>query len=335
MAEAISIPDGAFAAAKAGTSYVPPSTGNPPGTGREQAGTPPPKTVTRKAEPPKEVAKAPEPPKPIEEMTPTERKIWKLKVDGEEFDFDATDEESVKREIMKARGADKRFKESAAYRQQAETFFQMLKDPSKLKDVLADPRVGVDVKKFAKDLVWEEIQESMLTDEQKAQRAKDKEYETLKAEKVAKEEEAKEVGKRERAAKHEEFYEQNILKALEVKGVPKDQMTVMKMADYMIAAVKKGYDLSPEQIAELVKNDTADYLKAYASALNEDQFLEFLGDMNAEKLRKADLKRLRSPTSNPFPEKYPRPDKKPAAPAPRQSSSDWRKATIDDFLARK
>ena len=55
-------------------------------------------------------------------------------------------------------------------------------------------------------------------------------------------------------------------------------MTVMKMADYMIAAVKKGYDLTPEQVASLVKNDTADYLKAYASALNEDQFLEVHDD---------------------------------------------------------
>jgi hypothetical protein len=110
----------------------------------------------------------------------------------------------------------------------------------------------------------------------------------------------------------------------------------MKMADYMIAAVKKGYDLSPEQVAELVKNDTADYLRTYASALNEDQFLEFLGDMNAEKLRKADLKKLRSPTSNPFPERYQRPDKKVVPPgSSKQTSSDWRKSTIDDFLARR
>lgn len=333
MAEGISIPSGAFAAAKAG---APAPMGAVANAVARETPTPatPTKTINRKLEAPKEM-KAPEPSKPVEEMTPTERKIWKLKADGEEFDFDATDEDAVKREIMKARGADKRFKESAAYRQQAETFFQMLKDPNKLKDVLADPRVGLDVKKFAKDLVWEEIQESMLTDEQKAQRARDKEYEQLKSEKERDKATKEEAAKQERTAKQERFYEQTILKALEIKGVPKDQFTVMKMADHMIAAVQQGYDISPEQVAELVKSDTADYLKAYASALNEDQFLEFLGDMNAEKLRKADLKKLRSPTGKPFPERYLKPEKKSTPQASRQSSSDWRKSTIKDFLARK
>jgi hypothetical protein len=321
MAEAISIPTGALAAAKSGATMP---------TGEAA-----PKTVTRKAEPaPKAVEKAPEPPKPVEEMTPQERKVWKLKADGEEFEFDATDEETVKREIMKARGADKRFKEAAAFRQQAETFFGMLKDPGQLEKLLTDPRIGVDVKKWAEEYVWKQIEESQLTPEQKAQRDKDRDYDRLKKQEDDEKLTKAEREKQQRQSGYESNYEKTILKALEIKGVPKDQGTVMKMADYMIAAVKKGYDLSPEEVADLVKQDNAAYFKTHTSEMNEDQFLEFLGEQAAEKLRKADLKRLKSPTGNPFPERYPKPEKKTAEPS-KQQSSDWRKSTIDAFLARK
>lgn len=332
MAEAFALPAGAFQAARTGAPQ--PSAEQPTAPKSTPKPAEPIKTVTRKPEPPKQVTKEPEnvttPPE-----TPQERKIWKLKADAEEFEFDATDEEAVKREIMKARGADKRFKEAAGIRQQAETFLSMLKDPVTLKKVLTDPRIGVDLKKFAEDYVWEQIQESQMTPEQKAQRDKDREYEAMKAEKDKGELTKAEQAKAERQAQHEANYEKTILKALEVKGVPKDQVTVMKMADYMIAAVQKGYDLSAEEIADMVKNDTGSYLKAYTSAMNEDQLLEFLGDDIAEKVRKADLKKLRSPTSNPFPERYPKKASTSQPESKKLGAKEWRDEVMQGFLARK
>lgn len=332
MAEAFSLPAGAFQAARTGAPQ--PSAQPPAPPAKAPKAAEPLKTVTRKAEPPKEVTKPAENvTKPPE--TPQERKIWKLKADAEEFEFDATDEDAVKREIMKARGADKRFKEAASMKQQSETFLSMLKDPATLKKVLTDPRIGIDLKKFAEDYVWEQIQESQMTPEQKAQRDKDREYESMKAEKDKENLSKAEQAKANRQAQHEANYEKTILKALEVKGVPKDQVTVMKMADYMIAAVQKGYDLSAEEIADMVKNDTGSYLKAYTNAMNEDQLLEFLGDDIAEKIRKADLKKLRSPTSNPFPERYPKKETA-GAPLPKKlASKEWRDEVMQGFLARK
>lgn len=328
MAEAISIPPGALAAARAGT---------PQPTAKPEAA-PPPKTEAKAPEPPKKVEKEPDTskiPENVDQMTPAERKIWKLKADGEEFEFDATDEEAIKREIMKSRGADKRFKESAAMRQQAETFFAMLKDPAQLEKVLTDPRIGVDVKKFAEELVWKQIEESQLTPEQKAQREKDRDYERLKKQEEEGQKSKEVYEKQQRQAGYESEYEKTFLKALEMKGVPKDQFTVMKMADYMIAAVKKGYNLSAEEVAELIKQDNANYFKTHTSEMNEDQLLEFLGEHGAEKLRKADLKRLKSPTANPFPERFPKPEKAKAQEPGKQTSYDWRKSVIDGFLARK
>lgn len=270
---------------------------------------------------------------PPADLTPAEKKIWKLKADGEEFEFDASNEEAIKREIMKARGADKRFKEAAAQRQQSEQFLAMLKDPKQLKSLLSDPRIGVDVKQFAEDLVWEQIQESQLTPEQKRQRELEQDYKRLKEREDHEQKSVKEREAMQRQAQYEAHYEKTILKALDVKGIPKDQFTVMKMADYMLTAVKEGIDLSAEDVADLIKQDNASYFKAHTEQMDEDQLFALLGDHGAEKLRKADLKRLRSPTANPFPERMPRAAQKDHQPK-KQAGSDWRRDKIADFLAR-
>lgn len=268
-------------------------------------------------------------------LTKEEKKIWKLKADGEDFEFDASNEEAIKREIMKARGADKRFKEAAATRQQAEQFFNMLKDPSQLEKVLSDPRIGVDVKKFAEELIWKEIENSQLTPEQKIQRERDLEYEQLKQEKEALRRETDERERNEHLARYEQHYEKNIMKALQSTGVPRDPMTVMRMADYMMNAVKSGYDLTAEEIAMMVKRDNSNYLKTHVNDMDEDQLLEFLGEQLAEKLRKADLKRLRSPTSFSFPERISRQSFAPQEAPSKLSGSDWRASVQSDFLARR
>jgi hypothetical protein len=103
-----------------------------------------------------------EPPK---NMTAAEKKIWKLKAAGKEIDFDASDEERVKRAIEKGLGADEVFQTAAQTRKQAERFLHLLRtDP---KSILTNPNLGIDIKKVAEEIVWDAIQEQSLTPEQK------------------------------------------------------------------------------------------------------------------------------------------------------------------------
>ncbi len=327
----ISIPTGAFAAMKAGVpAPAAPKVEAPSGEK--------PKTITRKkpSEPPPAVIEEQE--APPEGMTAAEKKIWKLKADGEEFDFDATDEENIKREIMKARGADKRFDSAAAMKKQAETFFEMIKNPDSLKKVLADPRVNVDLKKLAKDLIWEEMETERLNlpenKAEKDQREKDRELENYRSEKSKADEKKASEDRRERETRWESEYEKKIISALEIKGVHKNENTVKQMAYYLEKAIENGHDLSPEDIASLVKSETSSTLRSYADALNEDQFLEFLGEHNAEKLRKADLKRLRSAQGNPFPPRNkPRASATPLQPKKMQAT-EWKDDVAKSFMSR-
>jgi|SRR6185312_5111140 len=333
---AITLPPGAFAAAKAGTPQ-PTQTAPKADAGAKPAPKPEPKPAP-KAEP-KPAPKA----DAGDEPTPAERKIWKLKADGEEFDFDASDEEAIKREIMKARGADKRFAQGAADRKVAEQFFSMLKSPDGLRKVLTDPRVGVDVKAFAEQIVWEQIQQQQREAEWEKDPAKKKAWEDeqelkrLRDEKAAREADAENAKKQQEAARYEGEYTDKITKALDAGGLPKTPATVERMAARMMQALEHGYDLAPEELVELVRQDLVEDFKHVFGDADGDQLLALLGDGNAKKIREADLKRLKSPTQHPFPQRQ---NRKPAEnrqqQAPKRlSGSDWRKELEKGFLGRK
>ncbi len=325
------IPAGAFAAMKAGQPA--------PQAPAPKADAP--KTITRKAEAPKDVKLSnsmsqdnptPEAPK---DMTPAEKKIWKLKVEGEEFDFDATDEEAVKREIMKARGADKRFQTAAQMKKQAEQFFEMLKDKGNASKFRTDPTIGQNFMELAKAAVWEQMQEEQMTPEQKEQRDKDKELEEYREYKRQKEEEGQTKAQKERQAQFETHYETRIMKALEIGGIPKTHAAVSRMADYLEKSLEHGYDLSPEELVQEVRKDYSGDISAILDSLTEDQLLSFIGENNAEKLRKADLKRLRSTQSAPFQQREnSRPPAKQAASPKKLGASEWKEDIMKSFLTR-
>lgn len=325
---AISIPPGTAAALRAGrpvptvapkadVKVVPPPE-------------PKPKVELRKAAPPEPK------PEPTPEPLPlaAEKKVWKLKDGDEEFEFDASDEEAVKREIMKGRAANKRFEQGAAMRKEAEQAFAMLKDPKTLREILKDPRVGIDVQKMAEEIVWEQIQEQQLTPEQKAQRDMQKkldEYENR--DKTAKQTEAQQRHQA-AVAQHEQAYASKIQKALEAGGIPRTESAVARMADYLLRAAEHGIDLSPDELVQQVRQDYMQDVASLLGSVDGDQLMQFLGEENAKKLRAADLKRLQNPTANPF-SRAPKPKAEPVQREARKPGKEWRDDLMKDFLNRK
>ncbi len=345
MAEAISLPPGAFAAMKSGAPQPKPAEAPKPAADAPKADAKPKgPEIVRKPAPSLREADKPEPrAEPPKDLTPAERKIWKLKADGEEFDFDATDEEAVKREIMKARGSEKRFRAAQETKAEAERAFAMLKDPDGLKRVLADPRIGLDVKKFAEQVVWEQIQQEQREADWRQNPEKKKQYEDeqeLQARRAA-DERTKAEGltrqQQEAQGRYETGYSEKIMKALEAGNMPKTPEAVARMAEYLYRAVEHGYDLSPDDLVQQVRDDYINEFKAVLGGSDGDQLLALLGEENADKLRKADLKRLKSPQGNPFPTRSPQRQAASDKPIPREqrkSGSEWRDGLMKDFLNR-
>ncbi len=268
------------------------------------------------------------------EPTAAEKKIWKLKVDGEEFDFDASDEEAVKKEIMKARGAGKRFETAAQMRKEAESFYEALKtDPVK---VLSDPRFGHDVKKLAEEIVWKQMQDDALTPEQKRSRDIEAELKKFKDAEAASKLTAEQQQAKELQDHYEADYNNKIMSALEAGGVPKTKGTVRRMAYYLQQAITHNLDLTPTDLIAQVRKDYQDeHREMYASA-EGDSLMALVGEELAAKIRKADLKRLKTTQ----PEEHRRPagakqaPRKPAAPERKLAGDEWRAELERKLLGR-
>jgi hypothetical protein len=242
-----------------------------------------------------------------------QKKIWKLKVDGSEVDFDATDEEAVKRAVQKAHAADKRMNEASMTRKQAEKFIELLKTNPRA--VLSHPSLGVDLKSLAEQIVWEHMQaqakDASKSPEDKAREAEKAELEQLRQEKAEREAAKKQAEREELKEKYRQDWSQKFQSELEKAGVPKTDWTLTRMAAYMRQALAKGHKhVQPSDVVDFVREDWQAAQREMFSHLDGDALINMLGEETAEKVRKAQLARFQG-GSKPAVTKADAEDKKP------------------------
>lgn len=348
MAEAISLPPGAFAAAKSGAPQPAPAAPKPEATPKPKEAAKAPEIVRRPAP---EAKPDPVPPKPAAEAAPAgetaaEKRIRKLKVAGQEREWDLSNEEETLRAIAKGLGADEVFRKTARDREEFENALKIIQgggDPKKIDAALR--KVGIDPEKFAEQLVWEKIQREQREAEWAKDPAAKKRWEDeqeLIARRAA-DEAAREAGltqkQRDDQARFESGYAKKIEAALDLGKIPKTPEAVARMADELMIAVENGLDLSAEEIVAKVRDDYAGEISTICNGMDGDQLIQFLGAANLEKIRKADLARLKNPQGNPFPVRSQQKQAADRKDAPtqreaRMSGSQWRESLAKDFLNR-
>lgn len=232
--------------------------------------------------------------------TEAERKIWKLKVDGQELDFDATDEEAVKRAVQKTHAADKRMHEAAMTRKQAEKFIDLLKTNPRA--VLEHPGLGLDLKQLAEQVIWENLQQQAKTPEEREREAERAELEEYRKEKARREAETKEADREQLKEKYRQDWSKKFSEALDSARLPKTDWTVQRMAAYMRQALAKGHrHIQPADVVEFVREDWRSAQREMFASLDGDDLIKTLGEDVAEKIRKAELRKFQadSPRSDP------------------------------------
>lgn len=213
----------------------------------------------------------------------------KLKIDGQEEEL--AEDEVIKLAQM-GRAADKRFQEAAKSRKEAEQFLRMLKeDPI---SVLQNPAIGHDFRRLAEEYLKGQYEKEMLSPEQRRIRELE---ETLKL-KDEKEKQDEEQKRQEQLGKLTEHYKQEfdtkIVEALQTSGLPRSPKAVNRMIDYMSTAIREGIDVEPKHVVNLVRRDFINDITDLFSQMEGDSLLQLLGDGVANKIRKADLARLKA-----------------------------------------
>ena len=217
------------------------------------------------------------------------KRTLKLKVDGEEFDeeFDPNDEASLIRNLQLAKVSQKRMQDFSSLQKEVVQFIKELRENPKA--VLKDPRIGLDVKKIAAEIIEEEIENSRKTPEQL-------ELEKTRAEiKAMKDAQERDKASRQ-AEEFEKLKEQNFERydiqmeqALAKSDLPKSPYLVKKMADYMLIALEGNKDITPEEVLPLVREEVMADLKSMFEVMPEDVVEKLIGKSKFDSIRKKNI----------------------------------------------
>ena len=222
-------------------------------------------------------------------------KTFKVKVDGQELDVSEAD---LVKDYQLKQASNKRMQQASGLKKQADEILSMFeKDPkAALKHI--EKSKNPQLRAAVEDYLLEYIKLESMDPKERALMEKDAKI--------------REYEERDKAAKQKEdqaFQERldqetgdklsgDIASMLEKSNLPATTFTVSRVAYMMLAAAENEIDMTAEEAVQLVEESEIGGYKSALSKLEGDRLLQILGDDIAEKIRKADLGRLKStPTS--------------------------------------
>jgi hypothetical protein len=223
-----------------------------------------------------------------------ERRKLKAKVNGREVDVY---EDDVLRDYQKYLSADEKLREAAKQRKEIAEFQHLLMtDPKK---ILMDPRLPIDLKEFAMEILTQKIDEEI-----KYADPRDREIDDLRKKIEARENQDREVEetkaeqeKRQLVEQRREVIANTLSKAMELSPLSKEPevaaQTLREMALHMRLCKDAGYDVSPEELASHVEKKNIKTYHTLANKLEGDDLISFLGEDIVQKIRRADLSRIK------------------------------------------
>ncbi len=238
-------------------------------------------------------------PKTAAEVKKAIRKL-KLKVDKGEIEetlpFDLPDDpkviEYMQRELQKSKMSSKRAEQYSELESEVRDFVELLrKNPKK---ALSDPTIGLDLKKFAAEIMEEEIARAQKSPEQLEKEAMEAELKALKEEREKEKESLKKQEFERLQEQAYNTYQSNINKAIEKSDLPKSPYVVKKMADYMLFALQEGKDVSPEDVLPLVKAEIHQDIKDMFSTMPEEVIENMIGKDVLTRIRKKNVAKAKA-----------------------------------------
>lgn len=216
----------------------------------------------------------------------------KIKVDDQEID-----EEEILKVYRERKGhqraANKELQEGKALRKQSEEFIGMMRDKAQLFDALK--KLGHDPRKLAEEYLVSQLQDEQMDPRDKELRdakAKLKQIEDLEKKQQA---EVERRRSEELKAKYAKDYETQFVGALEKHQLPPTKPMVAEMAKYIGRAAKIGFKMTADEAAQLVRQDIEAAHRKLIGDSDGEILLKLLGEEVANKIRKFDVAKIKSP----------------------------------------
>jgi hypothetical protein len=226
-------------------------------------------------------------------------KQLKLKFNGKEtveelpFEVDDAQLEWMTKQRQKAMLADHKSQEFSQLEREVGAFIQELrKNPKK---ALSNPAIGLDIKEFAAQILQEEIEQSQKSPEQLKQEALERELEELKAEREAEKQEFSKKELERLTEREYERYDTLMSSALESSDLPKSPYVVKKMTEYMMLGIENGYDVTPDQIIPLIRDELTQDIQEMFQSMPIEVIEQIIGKQNLDKMRKSRVAAAKPP----------------------------------------
>lgn len=239
--------------------------------------------------------------KPVEaaKNQPKPFKTGKYNLNGKWVEKTWMTEAEMDRDLQKTFGIEEKAQQTAAKVEMAEKLLDYIqgKDPADYKKfVKLCKDNGIDHKKFASDILYDEIEDSNLTPEQRELKV----YKEREAEEQAERDaiKAKDDEKANTVKKQQDIqkFEKEMADALAKGGYPKTRLTVGILAQYVEAAdaanKESGQKVvsSVEQLLPFVKRDLIQLQQETFGSLEGNALLEAIGPDLLERITKAKVK---------------------------------------------
>jgi hypothetical protein len=251
-------------------------------------------------DPTKPTAKDPENPTQAEKSA---LKIWKLKQNGKEVEYDATDEEKVKQDIQKVFGIEEKAALSAQDRKLAEGFFNLAKsgDFSWLNKLMPGATEAEKEAAAVKMLSEYMVKKAIADDEEKRLTPEQKELREFRRREAARqqeeEEKAKELTKKQQEELADKFGKEilnDINIAAKEAGYPENNKAVIKFAaEYLQKGWREGIKLTPKDVMPIVVKELEALDNARFESYDGEKLVKWLGK-HIDKVRKYDLDLVKS-----------------------------------------
>lgn len=247
-----------------------------------------------------ELEAAAEPVEPKVEEKKANKRKFKLKVDGRDFEeeVDLDNDEYLTKQLQLAKASQKRMSEFSQLQKEVGQFLADLKkNPRK---VLSDPRIGLDVKQLAAEIIEEEISNSQKSPEQIEKEKLEMRLRELEDERKTEKEESRKQEFDRIQQQEFERYDTMMTKTLEKSDLPKSPYIIKKMADYMLMGLNQGLDVTPEDVLPLVREEMQNDLKEMFAVMPEDVIESIIGKDVISRLRKKNIAKAKAAPPQPL-----------------------------------
>lgn len=215
------------------------------------------------------------------------KRVLKLKIDGEESDFEVPqDDEELRKHFQKSKAFDKRLKEFSGYKSQVDNLIQQLQnDPESVLE-----KMGINVDDFAEKRLTKAVENAKKSPEQIEKEKMAKELEDLRKEKKTAEEERQKAELEKMKNQHAQEIETSITDALDSsKSVlpKKNPLVYQRIAQTMLLAMQNGYpEVTAKDVIPVVEKQWKAELNDLFNVLPEDTLESLVGKANLDRYRK-------------------------------------------------